>query len=80
MCAIKIKVVRRTLESLDEMKKEFVYDVYHGFTGMPSTFPFYTKWVLDRSGLSEKDVMKIIKYWTIDSMNEAIIKSKLVWK
>ena len=25
-------------------KEELVYDIYVGFTGIPTTFPFHTKW------------------------------------
>ena len=34
---------------------ETLYDIYYGFTGLPTTFPFCTKWVLDKScvGLSQ---------------------------
>ena len=81
MCGVKIKIVRRLIEVRsekcpDKYGHSDVYDVYHGFTGMPSTLPFCTKWVLHREGLSQKDVLKILKYWALDSTSEAILKSK----
>lgn len=76
---VKIKIKRRKVlvnpsNSVNGYK--YVFDVYHGFTGMPSTFPFCTKWVKDenQSNLTEKEVLKVIKYWALDTTDEAIIK------
>jgi len=76
---VKIKIKRRKVlvNPCDTNNGyKFVYDVYHGFTGMPSTFPFFTKWVKDenRSNLTEKEVLKVIKYWVLDTTDKAIIK------
>ena len=76
---VKIKIKRRKVIVNPFDTKNgyvFVYDVYHGFTGMPATFPFCTKWVKDenQSNLSEKEVLQVIKYWVLDSTDKAIIK------
>jgi hypothetical protein len=54
----KIKIVRR--EFYDEVWKTR-YDVYVGFTGIPSTWPFITKWVLDMSNLTYQELVNYIK-------------------
>ena len=71
---MKIKVERRTIEipMCDEI--EDVYDIYWGFTGIPSTWPFHTKWILDKASLSREDALKYIGHITLDSTPEAIIK------
>ena len=37
---------------------EIVYDIYYGFTGMPTTFPFCTKWKIDKAGLTKEELLK----------------------
>ena len=37
---------------------EIVYDIYYGFTGMPTTLPFYTKWKIDKAGLTKEELFK----------------------
>lgn len=44
----KIKIVRR--EFFQNGCYYTSYDTYHGFTGIPSTWPFMTKWFLIKSG------------------------------
>jgi hypothetical protein len=55
---MKIKIVGRyrqiSVKDPDDTSKsirseEYVYDIYHGFTGLPMTFPFHTKWVLEKT-------------------------------
>ena len=50
MINMKIKI-----ESREGHDGETLYDIYYGFTGIPTTFPFCTKWVLDKEcvGLSK---------------------------
>lgn len=43
---MKIKVVRVA---------EDVYNIYHGFTGIPFTFPFHTKWMIDKEGVTRQE-------------------------
>lgn len=37
---------------------EIVYDIYYGFTGMPTTFSFCTKWKIDKAGLTKEELLK----------------------
>ena len=39
-------------------KDELVYDIYHGFTGIPATLPFSTKWKIDKAGLTKKELLE----------------------
>lgn len=55
----KIKIVRR--ESFQDNSYHTRYDIYYGFTGIPSTWPFMTKWVLDKAGLTEDEMLKRMK-------------------
>lgn len=74
MCGkIKIKIVGRwtNLPMTDEV--EFVYDIYYGFTGFPTTFPFCTKWKIDRTGLSKEEMIACITK-IAKSYSEFIIK------
>jgi hypothetical protein len=58
---MKIKIVSRwsnlPMTNIDEL----VYDIYYGFTGLPSTFPFCTKWKIDRAGLTKEEILKWFK-------------------
>lgn len=58
----KIKIVRRQLNwsQITPPAEEpiTVYDIYHGFTGIPSTWPFMTKWIIDKAGLTEAEMLK----------------------
>ena len=62
----KIKIVRRQLNvsqitpPTDE--PVVVYDIYEGFTGIPSTWPFMTKWIIDKAGLSEEEMLKHMRF------------------
>lgn len=55
---MKIKIVSRwsnlPMTDIDEL----VYDIYYGFTGLPATFPFHTKWKIDKAGLTKKELLK----------------------
>ena len=56
---MKIKVIRRFERFLaPEGCEEEVYDIYHGFTGLPMTWPFHTKWVIDKAGVSREEALK----------------------
>ena len=39
-------------------KEELVYDVYVGFTGISTTFPFHTKWKIDNDGLTKEELLE----------------------
>ena len=64
---MKIKIVRRTLNvsqiTPPTPEPVVVYDIYEGFTGFPSTWPFMTKWILDKAGLTEDEMVKYVRYY-----------------
>lgn len=55
---MKIKIVGRWSNLPMTNKDELVYDIYYGFTGIPMTFPFHTKWKIDKAGLTKKELLK----------------------
>lgn len=56
---MKIKIISRTENHLaPEGCEETLYDVYAGFTGLPTTWPFCTKWVLYMAGLTKEELLK----------------------
>lgn len=64
---MKIKIVRRILNvsqiTPPTPEPVEVYDIYHGFTGFPSTWPFMTKWIIDKAGLTEDEMVKYVRYY-----------------
>lgn len=60
---MKIKVVRVA---------EDEYNIYHGFTGIPFTFPFHTKWMIDKEGLTKQEASKYISRYALDYTKKAI--------
>ncbi len=63
---MKIKIVRRADND------ETVYDVYAGFTGLPTTWPFCTKWVRYMT-LNKEELLKWLKKVALDPQ-KVIIK------
>ena len=55
---MKIKIVSRMSELPMTNKEELVYDIYVGFTGIPTTFPFHTKWKIDETGLTKEELLE----------------------
>ena len=55
---MKIKIVARWSNLPMTDIDEWVYDIYYGFTGLPTTFPFCTKWKIDKAGLSKEELLK----------------------
>ena len=70
---MKIKIVSRISALPMTDKEEFVYDVYHGFTGIPTTFPFHTKWKIDKAGLTKEELLEWLEKITL-RYQEVIIK------
>lgn len=62
---MKIKIVRIAEDS---------YNIYHGFTGIPITFPFHTKWIIDKAGITKKEASKYISRCALDFTRESILK------
>lgn len=76
---MKMKIVRRWGRySVLEGCEEVVYDIYRGFTGLPATWPFHTKWIIEKSGLSEDEALKLmgqrVLYSTPIAVNQVVIK------
>ena len=61
---MKIKVVRVA---------EDVYNIYHGFTGIPSTFPFHTKWMIDREGVTRQEASEYISRYALNYTKTAVL-------
>lgn len=59
---MKIKIKRRwnLFPQTEQEPKEWL-DIYHGFTGLPTTLPLLTKWKIAKSGLTEAEVIEYLK-------------------
>lgn len=76
---IKIKIVRR--EMFHDGCYYTCYDVYHGFTGFPSTWPFKTKWVVDKVGLTELQLRQYMTFYlTTVGKVKIVVKAKMIRK
>jgi hypothetical protein len=74
----KIKIVRREL--FHNGCFYTVYDTYEGFTGFPSTWPFMTKWIPDKVGLSEEEMLRYMKlHLTTVGKIKVIVKGVRQW-
>ena len=70
----KFKIVRR--ESFQNGCYYTAYDVYEGFTGIPATWPFMTKWIPDKIGITEDEMLHHMKmHLTTVGKIKIIIKS-----
>ena len=70
---MKIKIVSRISELPMTDKEELVYDVYVGFTGIPTTFPFHTKWKIYKAGLTKEELLEWLEKITL-RYQEVVIK------
>lgn len=74
----KIKIIRREL--FHDGCYYTVYDVYEGFTGIPSTWPFMTKWIPDKMGLSEDEMLHYMRaHLTVVGKVKVIVKGVRQW-
>ena len=71
---MKIKIVSRISELPMTDEEELVYDVYVGFTGIPTTFPFHTKWKIDKAGLTKKELLEWFEKIALGYYQEVVIK------
>ena len=71
---MKIKILSRISELPMTDKEELVYDVYVGFTGIPTTFPFHTKWKIDKVGLTKEELLEWFEKIALGYYQEVIIK------
>ena len=71
----KIKIVRK--EAFVDGCWHVWYDVYVGFVGIPSTWPFMTKWLLDKEGLTELQLKHyMLPYLTSTGKVEITVKAE----
>ena len=69
----KIKIVGR--EYFNNGSYHTIYDVYVEFTGIPSSFPFLTKWIVDKTSLDEDELLKYMKtYITTGGKTKITVK------
>ena len=71
---MKIKIVSRISELPMTDEEELVYDVYVGFTGIPTTFPFHTKWKIDKVGLTKEELLEWFEKIALGYYQEVVIK------
>ena len=71
---MKIKIVSRISELPMTDKEELVYDVYVGFTGIPTTFPFHTKLKIDKAGLTKEELLEWFEKIALGYYQEVVIK------
>lgn len=71
---MKIKVVRRFERYLaPEGMEEAVYDIYHGFTGLPFALPFRTVWKIDKAGMSKDEATLYLREYVLNLTDKSII-------
>ena len=70
---MKIKVISRISELPMTDKEELVYDVYFGFTGIPTTFPFHTKWKIDKAGLTKEELLEWFGKIALGYINQEVV-------
>ena len=71
---MKIKIVSRISELPMTDEEELVYDVYVGFTGIPTTFPFHTKWKIDKVGWTKEELLEWFEKIALGYYQEVVIK------
>ena len=71
---MKIKIVSSISELPMTDKEELVYDIYFGFTGIPITFPFHTKWKICKAGLTKEELLEWFEKIALDYEQEVVIK------
>lgn len=57
---MKIKIKR-----YEYSPSEYHYNAYHGFTGLPHTYPFHTKWVLDKEGMNNIEMLEYVSRFLV---------------
>lgn len=53
------------IERYEYSPSEYHYNAYHGFTGFPVTFPFHTKWVLDKEGMNNIEMIEYVSRFLV---------------
>lgn len=65
---MKIKIVSRISELPMTDKEELVY------AGIPTTFPFHTKWKIDKAGLTKEELLEWFEKIALGYYQEVVIK------
>ena len=53
------------IELYEDYPSESSYRAYHGFTGIPYTYPFHTKWVLDKEDMNNIEMLEYVSRFLI---------------
>lgn len=53
------------IEKYEYSTTEYHYNAYHGFTGLPHTFPFHTKWILDKDDMNNIEMLEYVSKFLI---------------
>lgn len=53
------------IERYEYSPSEHRYREYHGFTGIPYTYPFHTKWVLDKDDMNNIEMLEYVSRFLI---------------
>lgn len=53
------------IERYEYSPNEYHYNAYHGFTGLTVTFPFHTKWVLDKEGMNNIEMIEYVSRFLV---------------
>lgn len=53
------------IERYENSPSEYRYRAYHGFTGIPCTYPFHTKWVLDKDDMNNIEMLEYVSRFLV---------------
>lgn len=53
------------IERYEYSPTEYHYNAYHGFIGIPHTYPFHTKWELDKEGMNNIEMLEYVSKFLI---------------
>lgn len=53
------------IERYEYSPNEHRYRAYPGFTGIPFTYPFHTKWVLDKDDMNNIEMLEYVSRFLI---------------
>ena len=53
------------IEKYEYSPNVYHYNAYHGFTGLPHTYPFHTKWVLDKDDMNNIEMLEYVSRFLV---------------
>lgn len=53
------------IEKYEYSPTEYHYNAYNGFTCLPHTYPFHTKWILDKDGMNNIEMLEYVSIFLI---------------